>query len=165
MQELYKDFYYNDYLALPTEVIPIDSPFSTKDIMSSFQLNDGVEVSEDDIPLDLLKIHGKKVYSLQANSVLITKLKKQNKKFQECEDFTVMHLHGNKEEYVVYPNEKILENLMFPNVSMFSQNIINTTGMFQKASFFIHSVCFSFLINCVVHVIIFWIFIHLLQKN
>ncbi len=99
-------------------------------------MKDGVEVSEDDAPLDLLKICGKKVYFLQANSILITKLKKQNKKFQEREDFTIMHLHDNKEEYVIYLNEKILENLMFWNVSIFSQNIINTTGLFQKASFF-----------------------------
>ncbi len=102
----------------------------------------------------LLKICGKKVYFLQANSYLITKLKKQNKKFQEHEDFTVMHLHGNKEEYAVYPNEKILENVMFQNVSMFSQNITNKTGLFQKESFFI-SVCFSFLTNRVVCAIIF----------
>ena len=72
---------YKDYLAIPTEVIPIDLAFSTKDIISSFELNHGVELSEDDAPLDLIKIPGKKVNFLQANSVLITKLKKQNKKF------------------------------------------------------------------------------------
>ncbi len=146
---------YNDYLALPTEVIPINLPFSTKDIISSFQLNDGVEVSEDDIPLDLLKICGKKVYFLQANSVLITKLKKQNKKFQEREDFTIMHLHGNKEDYVVYLNEKNIRECNVPERFNVLTKYNQYNWIVPKASFFILTICFSFLINCVVRAIIF----------
>ncbi len=77
-----KSIYYN-YLSLPTEVIPINSPFSTKDIISSFEMNNGAEVAEAKIPLDLVKIPDKKVYFLQANRVLIAKLvdiNKENKK-------------------------------------------------------------------------------------
>ncbi len=52
----------------------------------------------------------KKIYFLEANSVLITKLvdinKKHKKKYQKCEDYTVMPLCGNKEEFVVHPKEK-----------------------------------------------------------
>ena len=105
---------YEDYLAIPTEVIPINLPFSTKDIISSFELNHGVELSKDDIPLDLIKIPGKKVYFLQANSVLITKLKKQNKKYKKREDYTVMPLLGDKEEYVVHPKEKNIRDCNVP---------------------------------------------------
>ncbi len=105
---------YEDYPAIPTEVIPINSPFSTKDIISSFELNHGVELSKDDVPLDLIKILGKKVNFLQANSALITKLKKQNKKYKKCEDYTVMPLCGNKEEYVVHPTEKNVRECNVP---------------------------------------------------
>ncbi len=55
---------YDDYLSLPTEVISINLPFSTKEIIFSFEMNNGVEVAEDDVPLDLVKIPGKKVYFL-----------------------------------------------------------------------------------------------------
>ncbi len=34
---------YEDYPAIPTEVIPINLSFSTKDIISNFELNHGVE--------------------------------------------------------------------------------------------------------------------------
>ena len=97
---------YEDYPVLPIDVIPIDLPFSMKDIISSFQLNHGVEVTEDEAPLDLIMIPGKKVYFLQANSKLIKKLKKYNKKYKKSDDYTIIPLRGDKEEYVVYPTEK-----------------------------------------------------------
>ncbi len=65
---------YDNYMSLPTEVIPINSPFSTEDIIFSFEMNDGVELAEDDVPLDLVKVPGKKVYFLQAKRVLFTRL-------------------------------------------------------------------------------------------
>ncbi len=105
---------YDEYPALPTEVIPVNLPFCTKDIVSSFELKHGVEVSDDDAPLDLLKIPGKKVYFLQANSVLITKLKKENKKYKKNADYTVTHLRGDKEEYVVYPTERNVRECNVP---------------------------------------------------
>ncbi len=151
---------YEDYTAIPTEVIPINLPFSTKDIISSFELNHGVEVAEDDVPLDLIKIPGKKVYFLQANSVLITKLKKQNKKYKKREDYTVMSLCSDKEEYV----KRMLENVTFRIVSMFSQNTTNTTGSFQEALF--HMIHLIFIITklcCLCHYIL---DLHLiLQRN
>ena len=94
---------YEDYPVLPTDVIPINLPFSTKDIISSFELNHGVEVTEDDAPLDLIKIPDKKVYFLQANSKLIKTLKKLNKKYKKSEDCTIIPLRSDKEEYVVHP--------------------------------------------------------------
>ncbi len=45
---------YDDYPALPTEGIPINLPFSMKDIICSFEMNNGVDVAEDNILLDLL---------------------------------------------------------------------------------------------------------------
>ncbi len=57
-------------------------------------MNNGVEVADNNIPVNLLKIPGKKKYFLWANDVLITKLvainKKYKKKLQECKDYTVM---------------------------------------------------------------------------
>ena len=66
-------------------------------------MNHRVEVTEDDAPLDLLKISGKKVYFLQANSKLFEMLKKLNKKYKKSEDYTVIPLRSDKEEYVVHP--------------------------------------------------------------
>ncbi len=99
---------YEDYPVLPTEVIPINLPFCTKDIISSFELNHHVEVdvSERDPIYDLLKISGKKLYFLQANSKLIKTLKKHNKKYKKSDDYTIIPLRGNKEKYVVYQTEK-----------------------------------------------------------
>ncbi len=94
---------YEDYLVLPTDVIPINLPFSTKDIISSFELNHGVEVTKDDAPLDLIIKPGQKVYFLLANSKLIETLKKHNKKYKKSEDYTIIPLCGDKEEYVVHP--------------------------------------------------------------
>ncbi len=54
-----------------------------KDIICSFEMNDGVDVAEDNILLDLLRIPGKKKYFLQANDVLITKLVAINKKHKK----------------------------------------------------------------------------------
>ncbi len=57
-----------------------------------------------------MKIRGKKVYFLQANRVLIAKLvdiNKENKKeYKKHEDFTIMPLGSDKEEYVVHPKKK-----------------------------------------------------------
>ncbi len=47
---------YDYFPALPTEVVPINLPFSTKDIICRFEMNDGVEVADDNIPVYLLKI-------------------------------------------------------------------------------------------------------------
>ncbi len=105
---------YEDYPVIPTEVIPINLPFSTKGIISNFELNHGVEVSEDDAPLDLIKIPGKKVYFLQANSRLIDTVKKHNKKYKKSEDYTVMPLRCHKEEYVVHPSEKNVRECNVP---------------------------------------------------
>ncbi len=122
-------------------------------------MNDGVEVTNDNIPVDLLKIPGKKKDFLQANDVLITKLvaiNKKHKKLQECKDYTVMPLQGYKEEFVVHPrNLKMRDcNVLecFYVLTKYSQyNWIISRGKF---SFFICSICFSFLMNCVVCVII-----------
>ncbi len=96
---------YEDYPVLPNNVIPINLPFATKDVLSSFELNHGVEidVSEDEDLYKLLKIPGKMLYFLQANSKLIETLKKHNKKYKKSEDYTVIPLCGNKEEYIVHP--------------------------------------------------------------
>ncbi len=51
---------YDNFPSLPTEFIPINWPFSAKDIISRFEMNNGVEVADDNIPVDLLKILGKK---------------------------------------------------------------------------------------------------------
>ncbi len=88
---------YEDYPVFPTDVIPINLPFSMKDIISSFELNHGVEVTKDDARLDLIMIPGKKVYFLQANSKLIKTLKKYNKKYKKSEDYTIIPLRGDKE--------------------------------------------------------------------
>ncbi len=63
---------YEDYPVLPNNVIPVNLPFATKDVLSSFELNHAVEidVSEDEDLYKLLKIHGKMLYFLQANSLL-----------------------------------------------------------------------------------------------
>ncbi len=53
---------YDDYPSLHTVVIPINSHFSTKDIISSFEMYNGVDVAADNIPLDWLKIPGKQKY-------------------------------------------------------------------------------------------------------
>ncbi len=45
-------------ISIPTK--PINLPFSTKDIICMFEMNDRFEVAEDNIPVDLLKIPGKK---------------------------------------------------------------------------------------------------------
>ncbi len=96
---------YEDYPVLPNNVIPVNLPFAMKDVVSSFELNHGVEidVSEDEDLYKLLKIPGKMLYFLQANSKLIETLKKHNKKYKKSEDYTVIPLHGDKEEYVVHP--------------------------------------------------------------
>ncbi len=96
---------YEDYLVLPNNVIPVNLPFATKDIISSFELNHGVEidVSKDELLYKLLKIHGKMLYFLQANSELIKNLLKYNKKYKKSENYTVIPLRGDKEEYIVHP--------------------------------------------------------------
>ncbi len=136
---------YEDYPVLPTEVIPINLLFSTKDIISSFKLNHGVEVTEDDAPLDLIMIPGKKLYFLQANSKLIKKLKKLNKKYKKSEDYTVIPLCGNKEEYVVYPIEKNAREYNVPErfyiLTKFNQyNWIVPKGKF----FYFYTICLNF---------------------
>ncbi len=112
---LTKKSIYVTYPALSTEVVSINLPFSTKDIFCSFGMNDGVEVTADDVPVDLIKIPGKKKYFLQANDVLITKLvainKNHKKNLQESKGFTVMTLRGDKEEFVVYPKKVQNERL------------------------------------------------------
>ncbi len=105
---------YDDYPALHTEVIPINLPFSMKYIICSFEMNNGVDFAEDNIPLDLLKIPGKKKYFLQASNVLTTKLvainEKHKKKLKERKDYTVMPLQGNKEDFAVHPRKlKVIE--------------------------------------------------------
>ncbi len=45
-------------MSIPTK--PINLAFSTKDIICMFEMNDGVEVADNNIPVDLLKIPGKK---------------------------------------------------------------------------------------------------------
>ncbi len=109
---------YDTYTALSTEVVPINLPFSTKDIICSFEMNNGVEVADDDVPVDLLKITGKKKYFLQANDVLITKLdsinKKHKKKIQERKDYTIMPVQGNKEEFVVHPRKLKMRDCNIP---------------------------------------------------
>ena len=96
---------YEDYPVLPNNVIPVNLPFATKDIISSFELNHGVEidVSEDEDLYKLLKIPGKMLYFLQANSELIKTLLKYNKKYKKSENYTIIPLRGDKEEYVVHP--------------------------------------------------------------
>ncbi len=85
---------HDDYPALHTEVIPINSCFSMKDMTCSFEMNNGVDVAKDNIPLDLLKISGKKKYFLHANNVPIKILvainEKGKKKLQERKDYTIV---------------------------------------------------------------------------
>ncbi len=96
---------YEDYLVLPTDGIPINLPFSTKDIISSFKLKHGVEIdgSKDEDLSKLLNIPSMMKYFLQANSKLIKTLLKYNKKYKDGKDYTVISLRGDNEEYVVHP--------------------------------------------------------------
>ncbi len=72
-------------------------------------MNNRVEVADNNISVNLLKIPGKKKYFLQTNNVLITKLvainKKRKKKLKEGKDYTIIPLQGNKEEFVVHPRK------------------------------------------------------------
>ena len=100
-----KDVYKN-YPALPTEPFSISLPFTTKKVVCSFEMRDGVEPSEEKLS-DLVNIKGKMKYFLQANSVLIDKLKKmavgdvKNVKFHK--EFVTISLRGDTNETVIHP--------------------------------------------------------------
>ncbi len=152
---------YDDYPLLPTEVIPINLPFSTKDIICSFEMNNGVDIAEDNIPLDLLKIPGKKKYFLQANNVLITILvainEKRKKKLHEYKDYTVMPLQGDKEEFVVHPRKLKMRDCNIPECFYFLMKYNQYNWIVPRGKFYffsIFSIWFSLLMTCIVCVII-----------
>ncbi len=103
-------------------------------------MNNGVDVAEDNIFLDLLKIPGKKKYFLQANNVLITKLvaikKKCKKKLQEYKDYTVMPLQGDKEEFDVHPRKLKLGDCNIPECFYFLTKYNQYNWIVPRGKFF-----------------------------
>lgn len=109
---------HDSYPSLSVLPVPINLPFTTKDVLSTFEMNDGVEVTEDELPVELISISGKKKYFLQANDILVSKLltvnKKLNKKLQDRKDFSFMTLRGDREEFVVYPTKSKMKDCNIP---------------------------------------------------
>ena len=109
---------YADYPTIPVDYPPIEMPFLTKDTLASFGMSDGVEVEENEVPSDLVKIKGKMRYYLQANEAIVMKLteisnaKKKSK--NKCEGFQPIRLKGDPNEVVIYPKEYNLHALNIP---------------------------------------------------
>lgn len=85
------------YPEIPHEFPAIDDSFVSKDIISSFELCNGVEVTKEDVPPEV-KIVGKKKYFLNAMEHLTGKIKGA---------FILVKLDGERDETVIFMDGRI----------------------------------------------------------